>query len=87
MNFSHFLSVMMGIMGNIVQIEMGIHKHKNRPKWPISINCRNIWPNSTVCEIISHLPFFGVLELTELEYPIFFCPPWHLTLASEIFKK
>lgn len=29
MNLSHFLSVMMGILGNIVQIEMGIHKHKN----------------------------------------------------------
>ena len=53
-----------------------------RPKWPISINCRNIWPNSTVCEIISHLPLFGVLELGELEYPFFFVHRgtwrWHL---------
>ena len=44
---------------------------ESRPKWPISINCRNIWPNSTVCEIISHLPLFGVLELGELEYSFF----------------
>ena len=52
------------------------------PKWPISINCRNIWPKNTVCEIISHLPLFGVLELGELEYPLFFVHHgtwrWHL---------
>ena len=47
-------------------------RRKRGPKWPISINCRNIWPNSTVCEIIRHVPPFGVLELNELEYPIFF---------------
>ena len=43
-----------------------------RPKWPISIKFRNIWPKDTVCVIIRHLPLFGVLELGELEYPFFF---------------
>ena len=61
---------------------------ETRPKWPISINCRNIWPNSTVCEIISHLPLFGVLELGELEYPIFLFQRgtwrWHLNLKNTL---
>ena len=41
------------------------------PKWPISINFRNIWPKNTVCEIIRQIPLFLVLELGELEYPLF----------------
>ena len=40
-------------------------------KWPISINFRNIWPKNTVCEISREIPLFLVLELGELEYPIF----------------
>ena len=40
-------------------------------KWPISINFENIWAWNTVCVIISYLPLFGVLELGELEYPLF----------------
>ena len=45
--------------------------YKCWPKWPISINCRNIWPKNTVCEISREIPLFGVLELGELEYPLF----------------
>ena len=44
---------------------------QDRPKWPISIKFRNIWPKNTVCEISREIPLFGVLELGELEYPLF----------------
>ena len=42
-----------------------------RAKWPISINFRNIWTRITVWKIYRKIPLFVVLELGELEYPIF----------------
>ena len=41
-------------------------------KWPISTNFGNNWVRNTVSEIIREVPLFVVLELTKLEYPLFF---------------
>ena len=43
-----------------------------RPKWPTSTKFGNNWARNTVSEIIREVPPFVVLELTKLEYPIFF---------------
>ena len=41
-------------------------------KWPISTNFGNNWVCNTVSEIFRQVPLFVVLELTKLEYPLFF---------------
>ena len=59
-----------------------------RAKWPISINFWNIWARNTVWEIYREIPLFVVLELGELEYPIFLFQRgtwrWHLNLKNTL---
>ena len=70
---------------------LGIHCMRGSStwaKWPISINIWNIWARNTVWEIYREIPLFVVLELGELEYPIFLFQRgtwrWHLNLKNTL---